>query len=36
MVALPDEFIVAGALGRLHDVYGLSVGKVAEAIKGWL
>jgi len=36
MIALPDEFLEAGALPTLHDMYGLSVGKVAEAIKGWL
>ena len=36
MIALPDAFLEAGALPTLHDMYGLSVGKVAERIKGWL
>ena len=36
MIALPDEFLEAGALPTLHDMYGLSVGKVVEQIKGWL
>lgn len=35
-IALPDAFLEAGALPTLHDMYGLSVGKVAEQIKGWL
>jgi len=36
MIGLPDAFLEAGALPTLHDMYGLSVGKVAEQIKGWL
>ena len=35
-IALPDEFLEAGALPTLHDMYGLSVGKVVSQIKGWL
>ena len=36
MIGLPDEFLEAGALPTLHDMYGLSVAKVAERIRGWL
>lgn len=36
MIGLPDAFLEAGALPTLHDMYGLSVEKVAEQIKGWL
>lgn len=36
MIGLPDAFLEAGALPTLHEMYGLSVGKVAESIKGWL
>jgi transketolase len=36
MIGLPDEFLEAGALPTLHDMYGLSVDKVADQIKGWL
>ncbi|MBL4916437.1 transketolase family protein [Szabonella alba] len=36
MIGLPDEFLEAGALPTLHDMYGLSVNKVAERIRGWL
>lgn len=36
MIGLPDAFLEAGALPTLHDMYGLSVDKVAEQIKGWL
>lgn len=35
-VALPDEFLHAGALPTLHDMYGISSPKVAESIKMWL
>lgn len=36
MIALPDAFLEAGALPTLHDMYGLSVARVAEQIKSWL
>ena len=36
MIGLPDAFLEAGALPTLHDMYGLSVDKVADQIKGWL
>lgn len=36
MIALPDAFLEAGALPTLHEMYGLSVEKVAEQIRGWL
>ena len=35
-VALPDEFLDAGALPTLHDRYGISAGAMATSIKGWL
>jgi len=35
-IGLPDEFLEAGALPTLHDMYGISVAKIAERIKGWL
>ena len=35
-VALPDEFLDAGALPTLHEQYGLSVGAVTNEVKGWL
>ena len=35
-IALPDEFLAAGALPTLHDMYGLSSEAVVKAIKGWL
>jgi transketolase len=35
-IALPDAFLEAGALPTLHEMYGLSVDKVVEQIKGWL
>ncbi len=35
-IGLPDAFLEAGGLPTLHDMYGLSVDKVAEQIKGWL
>ncbi len=34
-IALPDEFLGAGALPTLHDRYGISTPKVVEAIKSW-
>ena len=36
MIGLPDAFLEAGALPTLHDMYGLSVAKIAERIRGWL
>ena len=35
-IALPDEFLDAGALPTLHDRYGISTAEVARQIKGWL
>jgi len=35
-IALPDEFLAAGALPTLHDRYGLSAGAVTAKIKSWL
>lgn len=35
-LGLPDDFLEAGALPTLHELYGLSVSKVAERIKSWL
>ena len=35
-IALPDEFLDAGALPTLHDRYGLSVGRVVAAVRSWL
>ncbi|WBU53083.1 transketolase family protein [Paracoccus sp. SCSIO 75233] len=36
MIGLPDEFLEAGALPTLHDMYGISVDGVARQIKGWV
>jgi transketolase len=35
-IALPDEFLDAGALPTLHDRYGISAEAVAASIKSWL
>lgn len=35
-IALPDEFLDAGALPTLHERYGLSSEAVARSVKGWL
>jgi transketolase len=35
-IALPDEFLAAGALPTLHDRYGISTNVMAETIKGWV
>lgn len=35
-IALPDEFLDAGALPTLHDRYGISSSAVSKQIKGWL
>jgi transketolase len=35
-IALPDEFLAAGALPTLHDLYGISSQAVTKAIKSWL
>ena len=36
MIGLPDEFLEAGALPTLHDMYGISTNAVAQQIKAWL
>ncbi|MEC5292428.1 transketolase family protein [Aurantimonas sp. C2-6-R+9] len=35
-IALPDEFLEAGALPTLHDMYGLSTAKIADTIRSAL
>ncbi|WP_284179776.1 transketolase C-terminal domain-containing protein [Rhabdaerophilum sp. SD176] len=35
-IALPDEFLGAGALPTLHDRYGISTEAITASIKGWL
>ncbi|HMN72031.1 MAG TPA: transketolase family protein [Rhodoblastus sp.] len=35
-IALPDQFLDAGALPTLHERYGLSSTAISRAIKGWL
>ncbi|MFM0022854.1 transketolase C-terminal domain-containing protein, partial [Paraburkholderia azotifigens] len=35
-IALPDEFLDAGALPTLHDRYGISTSIMAANIKTWL
>ena len=35
-IGLPDQFLDAGALPTLHDMYGLSSRAVAASIKSWL
>lgn len=35
-IALPDEFLDAGALPTLHDQYGITVERIAARIKSWL
>ena len=35
-LALPDEFLAAGALPTLHDRYGISCTTMSARIKGWL
>ncbi len=35
-IGLPDEFLKAGALPTLHDLYGISTDAMAASIKGWL
>ncbi|WP_027488118.1 transketolase family protein [Allorhizobium undicola] len=36
MIGLPDQFLEAGALPTLHEMYGISTAKVVDQIKGWL
>ena len=36
MLALPDEFLDAGALPTLHDRYGISADQMKRRIKDWL
>lgn len=35
-VALPDQFLDAGALPTLHDRYGISTSAMVAAIRGWV
>ena len=35
-IGLPDEFLKAGALPTLHDLYGISTDAMAASIRGWL
>ncbi|MGL4813508.1 MAG: transketolase family protein [Beijerinckiaceae bacterium] len=35
-IALPDEFLAAGALPTLHDRYGISAEAISASIKNWL
>ena len=35
-IALPDEFLDAGALPTLHDRYGISAEAMSKSIKTWL
>ena len=35
-IALPDEFLAAGALPTLHDRYGISTDAVVASVKSWL
>ena len=35
-IALPDDFLDAGALPTLHDQYGITVERIATQIKTWL
>jgi transketolase len=35
-IALPDEFLDAGALPTLHDRYGISTSEVVRRIRAWL
>ena len=35
-IALPDEFLDAGALPTLHDRYGLSSGEMVKTVRAWL
>ncbi|TGT35040.1 transketolase family protein, partial [Mesorhizobium sp. M4B.F.Ca.ET.169.01.1.1] len=34
-IALPDEFLDAGALPTLHDRYGISTAEVARRVREW-
>ena len=35
-IALPDQFLDAGALPTLHDRYGISTERICESLKSWL
>jgi transketolase len=35
-IALPDQFLDAGALPTLHDRYGISTNAIVASVKGWL
>jgi transketolase len=36
MIGLPDEFLEAGALPTLHDMYGISINGIVGQVKSWL
>jgi len=35
-IALPDQFLAAGALPTLHDRYGISTSRICDSLKHWL
>jgi transketolase len=35
-IALPDQFLDAGALPTLHDRYGISTSAIVAQLKTWL
>jgi transketolase len=35
-IALPDQFLDAGALPTLHDRYGISTSEVVRRVRGWI
>jgi transketolase len=35
-IALPDEFLDAGALPTLHDQYEISVSAIVARLKSWI
>ena len=35
-IALPDQFLDAGALPTLHDCYGISTSEAVRRMKGWI
>jgi transketolase len=36
MISLPDEFLEAGALPTLHEMYGISTARVAAQLRSWV